>query len=97
VLEGIISPAETTWWSIPGRNLFLIIHVLGAVCFCYIAAKRLAPLLRSARDPRFDRPWTRLGNVLKFWLGQWRHPRYPAAGAIHLLLFGGFLILVIRT
>jgi Fe-S oxidoreductase len=97
VLEGIIPPAATTWWSIPGHTLFLILHILGSVCFIYIAAKRLSPLLRSARDPRFDRPWARLGKVLQFWLGQWRHPRYPAAGIIHVLLFAGFLILVIRT
>jgi Fe-S oxidoreductase len=38
-----------------------------------------------------------LGRVLQFWLGQWKHPRYKAAGAIHILIFAGFICLAIRT
>jgi len=93
----IQSPAQVTWWVIQGRVLFLAISLLGVACFAYIVAKRLAPLLRAAPDFRFDRPLVRLGMVLKFWLGQWRHPRYRTAGTIHLLIFAGFIILVIRA
>ena len=32
---------------------------------------------RSAQsDFRLDRPWLRAQKVLKFWFGQWKHPRY---------------------
>jgi Fe-S oxidoreductase len=95
--EAIQSPAQATFWFIQGRVLFWIINLLGSACFAYIVAKRLAPLMRGQRDIRFDRPWIRLGRLLRFWFGQWRHPRYLAAGIIHILLFSGFIVLVIHT
>jgi len=94
---GIFSPSLITDWLVPGRNLFLTIHVLGVACFTYIVAKRLVPLLRAERDLRFDQPLTRLGRVLKFWLGQWKHPRYKFAGTLHILIFTGFILLATRA
>jgi Fe-S oxidoreductase len=94
---GHYSPAQIADWLVPGRNLFLTIHVLGVACFAYIVAKRVAPLTRAQRDFRFDRPLTRLGNVLKFWFGQWKHPRYKFAGTVHILIFTGFLLLAARA
>ncbi|HWJ47279.1 MAG TPA: (Fe-S)-binding protein [Candidatus Udaeobacter sp.] len=82
---------------IPGRNLFLFIHVIGVACFLYIVAKRLVPMARAEHDPRFDQPWTRLARVLKFWLGQWKHPRYKFAGTMHILIFAGFILLAARA
>jgi len=95
--ESIDSIAGATFWLIRGRDLFLFLHLLGLSCFAYIAARRLAPLLRAQRDCRFDRPLERLGKVLQFWLGQWRHPRYRFAGILHILIFAGFLILASRA
>jgi len=63
-------------WLISSRGLFLTIHVVGVVSFIYIVARRMVPMVRAQSDPRFDYPLTRTGRVLKFWLGQWRHPRY---------------------
>jgi len=96
-MEGIQSLAQVTNRVTAGLILFLAIHVLGLACFSYIVAKRLAPLLRAERDFRFDRPLTRLGRALQYWLGQWKHPRYPTAGIIHILIFAGFLVLAIHT
>ena len=96
-MEGLQSTSQVTSWLESGRTLFLIIHFLGVACFAYIVAKRLAPLLRAERDFRFDRPFARLGTVLKFWLGQWKHPRYRIAGTIHILIFAGFILLVARA
>jgi len=84
-------------WLVPGRDLFLVLHVLGVTCFGYIVAKRLVPLIRAQRDPRFDQPCVRLGRVLKFWLGQWKHPRYRFAGTLHILIFACFLLLADRA
>jgi Fe-S oxidoreductase len=95
--EAIQSPAQATFWFIQGRVLFWIINLLGSACFAYIVAKRMAPLVRGQRDIRFDRPLIRLGRLLQFWFGQWRHPRYIAAGILHILLFAGFIVLVIHT
>ena len=96
-MVGSYSPAQVTDWLIPGKNLFLTIHVLGVACFAYIVARRLVPLLRAERDPRFDRPLARLGKVCQFWLGQWRHPRYKTAGILHILIFTGFILLATRA
>ena len=75
----------------------MFLHLLGIACFAFILARRLAPLVRAECDSRFDRPLLRLGRVLQFWLGQWRHPRYKFAGIVHILIFLGFLILVSRA
>jgi Fe-S oxidoreductase len=94
---GTYSPAQIAEWLVPSRNLFLAVNVLGAACFIYIAARRFVPLLRAERDSRFDRPLTRLRNVIKFWLGQWKHPRYKFAGTLHILIFAGFILLAARA
>ena len=88
---------QLTTALLPGRDLFIAIHILGVACFAYIVARRLVPLFRAQRDFRFDRPWMRVQKVLKFWLGQWRHPRYKAAGTLHILIFSGFILLAIRA
>src|SRR5579872_1436471 len=79
------------------HSLFLTIHIVGIACFAYIVAKRLVPLFRAQQDFRFDRPLTRTGKVFKFWLGQWKHPRYKFAGILHILVFAGFILLVARA
>ena len=89
--------AEASYWWIPGFYLFLLIHVTGIALFGYIAYRRVAPLLLAQTDIRFDRPLERLARLFKYWFAQWRHPRYAGAGLLHILLFAGFLILVIRA
>ncbi len=96
-MEGMQSVAQVTSWLVTGRVLFLLIHILGVLCFAYIVAKRIVPLVRGQRDLRFDQPFVRLGRVLKFWLGQWKQPRYKIAGTIHIFIFAGFIVLAIRA
>ena len=96
-MVGAFSPSRITDWLIPGRELFLAIHVAGVACFFYIVAKRFVPLIRAQRDPRFDQPWSRLRNVLQYWLFQWKHPRYKFAGTLHILIFAGFILLATRA
>jgi Fe-S oxidoreductase len=97
MVEVLQSPARTMYGVIPGSVLYLSLHIIGILCFAYIVAKRLIPLIRAQPDFRMDRPLERLGLVLKYWFGQWRHPRYRTAGLIHILVFAGFLILVTRA
>ncbi|HZP64566.1 MAG TPA: (Fe-S)-binding protein [Terriglobales bacterium] len=96
-MAGLQTPAETTFWFVQGRTLFLIIPIIGTALFAYIAARRLTPLFRAQHDPRFDRPFARVGLVFKYWLAQWRHPRYQFAGTMHILIFAGFLLLATRA
>ncbi len=93
----IQSATQMTAWLVQWRMLFLVIHVLGVACFAYIVAKRLVPLLRGQRDLRFDQPLVRMGRVLKYWLGQWKHPRYRLAGTLHIFIFAGFIVLAMRA
>ncbi len=77
--------------------MYVVLHAAGLACFAYIVARRLVPLVRARRDPRFDHPFLRLGRVFQFWLAQWKHPRYPLAGVLHILIFAGFLVLAVRA
>lgn len=94
---GPLLPAQTYEWWITGHGLFLTIHIVGILLFVYVLSKRLRPFLRAERDLRFDHPATRAARLMKFWLGQWRHPRYKFAGILHILFFTGFILLVART
>jgi len=100
-VEGIQSVAQVTSSLAislaSGRTLFLLIDLLGVGCFSYIVAKRLAPLRLGQNDFRFDRPWVRLGKVLKFWLAQWKQARYAVAGVLQIFLFAGFLVLLVHS
>ena len=97
MVEHLQSVSQVTSWLVAWRTLFIIIHILGVAGFAYIVAKRLVPLLRAERDLRFDQPWARLEKVFKFWLGQWKHPRYKTAGTLHILIFAGFILLAMRA
>ncbi len=97
MVEAFQSPAQATYGLISGQVLFLILNLLGLTCFAYIVAKRLVPLVRGECDFRFDRPLVRLERLLKFWLGQWKHPRYRFAGTVHIFIFAGFIILATRA
>src|SRR3974377_822026 len=85
----------STW--IATQAFILSIHVLVVTCFAYIVARRLIPLSRAERDFRFDHPKARLRNVLKFWLGQWKHPRYRTAGVLPILIFTSFPLFPFRV
>ena len=84
-------------WNFPTPVLCLLIQAAGLTGFFYIAAKRVVPLIRAQRDFRLDRPGLRARTFAKYWLGQWKHPRYRFAGTMHLFIFAGFLILASRA
>ena len=96
-METVYSPAQVTAWLTQARILFLAIHFLGLACFAYIVARRMVPLFRAEHDSRLDRPLARIGKVFKFWLGQWKHPRYKGVGTLHILIFAGFILLAMRA
>jgi Fe-S oxidoreductase len=91
------SPASAALAGVPARLLFLLIPLTGVACFTWMMARRMAPLLKAAPDPRFDNLGERTILVLKVWLAQWRHPRYMLAGVLHIVLFLGFLVLGLRS
>src|SRR3954447_15677234 len=96
-MQGVPSAAQPLSWVLPAQVLFVLIQVFGLAFFYYIVKQRLAPMLRAASDYRFDRPIERFERLLKYWFGQWKHPRFPTAGILHILIFAGFIILALRS
>ncbi|MHB0970578.1 MAG: (Fe-S)-binding protein [Thermoanaerobaculia bacterium] len=91
------SPATALLAGLPLKYLFILIPLIGLICFAWIMLRRFAPLRRGAPDPRFNRIPERIVMVLKIWLAQWRQPRYMLAGVLHIVVFFGFLILAARS
>lgn len=91
------SPASATVAGIPANLLFLLIALAGIGVFAWVMARRLVPLFRGMPDPRLNRIPERIVLVLKYWLAQWRQPRYLLAGVLHIIVFFGFLILAVRS
>jgi Fe-S oxidoreductase len=65
--------------------------------FLWSAARRWRLLRVGRPEPRWDRLWDRFQGTLQFAFGQWRMPRYPLVGLAHVLIFWGFLILLLRS
>ncbi|MGD9233302.1 MAG: (Fe-S)-binding protein [Desulfobacterales bacterium] len=93
----LISPAKDFVFGIPTVTFSLMIPVVGVAVFTYIIALRLKPMVKASPDPRRDRLFIRFLKMLKYAVGQYRHPRYPDAGIIHIALFAGFVILSLRS
>ena len=96
-MKEVLSPAYTTFLGLPGSFWGVLIPLVGIACFLYIVARRLIPLAKAAPDPRFDRINLRIKNLFKYWLFQYKQPRYIVAGVIHIVIFAGFLVLSIRS
>ncbi|MDX1583165.1 MAG: electron transfer flavoprotein, partial [Thermoanaerobaculia bacterium] len=77
------SPASSTIAGMPGSVLFLLVALVGIGIFAWVMARRMVPLFRAETDPRLNRIPERVVRVLKYWLAQWRQPRYMLAGVLH--------------
>jgi Fe-S oxidoreductase len=97
MFNSLESPAQAFYWGVPGHLLFALLTIASFGLFSYTVCRRLAPLLNSATDPRWTNFGPRIRNVLRFWLAQWKQPRYLIAGILHIAIFAGFLILAART
>lgn len=96
--NGLIPPAQFSFLGIPTDLLSILIAVVGVCSLAFIIYKRLVPLMNAAPDTsRLNRIPQRILTVLKIWLAQYRHPRYMFAGVLHILVFFGFLTLLVRT
>jgi len=75
-----------------------VLLALGLGAFAVIAVGRFRLMrVACAPDDRFDRSDARIDAVVRFVFGQQRMFRYAAAGTAHALIFGGFVVLLLRT
>ena len=80
----------------PVAMTLLLVVTLSA--FAYSASKRWA-LMMSAQAPanRADRLGERINAVMVYMFGQKRMPRYAAAGWAHIIVFFGFIVLLLNS
>ncbi len=73
--------------------------LVGIIVFGFIMVGRITTLLRMKNVNRFDRPFERVKRLLKFGLGQRRMVDREEflPGLMHVLIFGAFMVLTLRT
>ncbi len=93
----LISPAKASFFGFPALVLWWIIPLAGIGVFLYILYRRFLPMRKAASDFRKNRLTQRLWATARYALAQYRQPRYPLAGILHILLFFGFVLLSLRS
>ncbi len=95
----VITPTQASLLGMPGTVLFGLVLLSALAFFAYTMSRRiqLLTLGAGAPDGRLDRPWQRFRSVLTYGLFQRKMFRDPYAGLYHALIFGGFIVLTVRT
>src|SRR5450631_3607710 len=94
-----VTPAQATYFGFPGTLLFALLLLSALALFTYTISRRIQLLLLGAgeRENRLDRPLARLWHMVEYGFLQRKMFRDPYAGLYHALIFGGFLVLTLRT
>ncbi len=74
---------------------FLLLAGWGA--FAWTARRRWKLMMIGRPEARADRVGQRMKMTVRFAIGQARMPRYQFSGMAHLLVFSGFMVLLLRT
>jgi len=94
-----VTPAQATYFGFPGTLLFALLLLSALALFAYTASRRIQLLLLGAgdRENRLERPLARLWHMVEYGFLQRKMFRDAYAGLYHALIFGGFLVLTLRT
>lgn len=84
-------------FSLAHVGLYWIFFSGCILLFANTASIRIGALLAARREDRFDRPWQRIKRVLLYAFAQKRMFRDLYAGAFHILIFWGFVVLLLRS
>ncbi|MGH9367508.1 MAG: hypothetical protein ACRD3M_07525, partial [Thermoanaerobaculia bacterium] len=90
-------PTERVLFGLPGTVFFGLLILLSIAAFLFSASRRIRVLLAGAPEPRFDRIGLRLGRTLEYAFAQRLMFRDFYAGLFHIFIFGGFVVLLVRT
>ena len=93
----IREPADVALAGIPAPVITLVLLVAALALFSFIMFRRIQVLRQGMPDFRFSDFGKRIWFALIYGFGQFRQPRYPVGGIIHILLFAGFMILSLRS
>ncbi len=83
--------------GLPGRVVFALLVLLAIVVFVYSMSRRIRVLLAGRPDDRFRDIGRRIGKTLEYAFVQRRMFRDFYAGFFHILIFGGFVVLTVRS
>ncbi|MBL8112717.1 MAG: (Fe-S)-binding protein [Acidobacteria bacterium] len=91
-------PTQASYLGVPGLLLFGALLVVALTLFAYTASRRLQLLtLGGGEDDRTDHLLDRIRSVVELGLLQRKMFRDLYAGIYHVLIFGGFVVLAVRT
>src|SRR5262245_19160277 len=94
----LLPPSPNNWlFGSLGYVLYLAWVVVAVYFFAKSAGARFRLMTVGRPAARFDRLGERLADTLKFAIGQARMPRYPFVGILHVVIFWGFLIVVLTN
>ena len=65
--------------------------------FIWTARRRWRLMMIGQPEHRFDQVGRRIILTIKYAFGQVRMPRYPWSGLAHIIVFFGFLVLLLRS
>ena len=83
--------------NIPFYPLVLVAAIIAAVFF-WVRFRRHLAIVRLGRPlNRNDRVWERVKGVVIYVFAQWRLLRDPGPGAMHFVIFWGFIVLLATT
>ncbi|HEX9287566.1 MAG TPA: (Fe-S)-binding protein, partial [Thermoanaerobaculia bacterium] len=90
-------PTERPILGVPGTFFFGLLVLLALAAFAYSMSRRVRVLLATGPENRFDRIGTRIWKTIEYAFLQKRMFRDLYAGVFHILLFTGFIVLLVRT
>ena len=91
-------PTERLILGLPGRVVFGLLVLFAIVAFVYSVSRRDPGAARRARrTTAFTRIGERIRKTLEYAFAQKRMFRDFYAGVFHILIFGGFVVLTVRT
>ena len=90
-------PTARHFAGLPGRVVFGALVLIAILAFVYSVTRRIRVLMAGAPENRFDRIGTRVWKTLEYAFAQKRMFRDFYAGVFHILIFGGFVVLIVRS
>src|ERR1700682_2681203 len=95
--DNFLIPTARSVAGLPGRLLFGALVALAVLAFVYPVGRRIRVLLAGSPEYRFDRIGLRIKRTLEYAFAQKRMFRDLYAGIFHILIFAGFVVLIVRS
>ncbi len=90
-------PTQRVILGLPGRVVFGLLILAAIVAFVGSVSRRIRVLMAGRPDNRFTRIPERIWRTLEYAFAQKRMFSDFYAGAFHILIFSGFVVLTVRT